>query len=65
MMKNETPFLKDTEVAKRYKVSRPTIWRWVSDGNFPRPIKLGTGSTRWRFSDLEVWEQLQAQKICP
>ncbi len=64
-MKNETPFLRDIEVAKRYGVSRPTIWRWVSNGNFPRPIKLSAGSARWSFSDLEVWEQLQAQKICP
>ncbi len=55
-MKNITAFLKDTEVAMRYGVSRPTIWRWTKNGNFPKPVKLGAGSTRWRASDLETWE---------
>ena len=55
-MKNITAFLKDTEVATRYGVSRPTIWRWTKNGNFPKPVKLGAGSTRWRASDLETWE---------
>ncbi len=61
-MKNLTPFLRDTEVANRYSVSRPTIWRWVKEGRFPKPIKLGIGSTRWRYSDLEAWEQSQIQE---
>lgn len=55
-MKNITAFLKDTEVAVRYGVSRPTIWRWTKNGNLPKPVKLGAGSTRWRASDLEAWE---------
>lgn len=55
-MKNITAFLKDTEVPVRYGVSRPTIWRWTKNGNFPKPVKLGAGSTRWRASDLEAWE---------
>ena len=25
-------------------------------GIFPKPVKLGAGSTRWRASDLEAWE---------
>lgn len=56
------PFLRDTEVAIRYNVSRPTIWRWVKNGQFPKPIKLGMGSSRWRLTDLEVWEHSQIQK---
>lgn len=55
-MKDLAPYLKDIEVAKRYNISRPTIWRWVKNEKFPRPIKLGEGSTRWRLSDLERWE---------
>ena len=55
-------YLKDTDIAMRYGISRATIWRWVKNNKFPRPIKLGAGSTRWRLSDLEVWEQIQSQK---
>jgi prophage regulatory protein len=60
-MKNITAFLRDTEVAIRYGVSRPTIWRWTKNGKFPKPVKLGAGSTRWRSSDIEAWEQSQIQ----
>jgi prophage regulatory protein len=54
-MKNETPFLRDIEVAIRYDISRSTIWRWLKEGKFPRPVKLGAASTRWLISDLEEW----------
>ncbi|WP_209427419.1 helix-turn-helix domain-containing protein [Pararhodobacter sp. SW119] len=26
--------------------SKSTIWRWVAEGSFPKPIKIG-GITRW------------------
>jgi prophage regulatory protein len=58
-MNNVTPYLRDTEAAHRYGISRPTIWRWVKNGKFPKPIKLSTGSTRWRLADLESWENSQ------
>lgn len=62
VMKNDTPFLRDIQVAHRYGVSRPTIWRWLKNGKIPKPLIIGAGSTRWRSSDLEIWEQIQAQK---
>lgn len=62
-MKNITAFLRDTEAAVRYGVSRPTIWRWTRNGKFPKPVKLGAGSTRWRSTDLEAWEQTQIENI--
>ena len=58
-MNMSVPYLKDTEVANRYRISRPTIWRWVKNGTFPKPVRLGEGSTRWRLADLEKWEQVR------
>jgi len=63
-MQTQTSFLRDIEIAIRYQVSRPTVWRWVKQGKFPKPIKLCGGSTRWRLIDLEAWEQAQSQKQC-
>ena len=40
------------EVAKRYGVNHSTIWRWVSIGKFPVPIKISAGCSRWKDSDL-------------
>lgn len=49
-------FLKDRQVAARLGISRPSLWRWVKDGRFPRPVKLGPAVTRWRLSDIEKFE---------
>ena len=52
-----TIYLSDVQIALRYGVSRQTIWRWAScDPQFPTAIKLSAGCTRWRLSDIEVWE---------
>lgn len=52
-----TIYLSDRDVARRYSVSRPTIWRWVKDKvGFPSPIKIGKGTTRWHIEDLKVYE---------
>jgi predicted DNA-binding transcriptional regulator AlpA len=48
------------DVADRYKVFRSTVWRWVKKApDFPKPIRLTPGTTRWRLSDLVRFEQAQ------
>ncbi|QDZ02300.1 AlpA family phage regulatory protein [Nitratireductor mangrovi] len=50
-------FLSDRDVAKRYRVSRPTIWRWCQNNPaFPRPRQMSPGTTRWLLSELERFE---------
>ena len=36
-------------------VSPATIWRWVKDGKFPKPFKLGENSTCWDASEVDAW----------
>ena len=55
-------FYTDLQVARRYQIHRTTIWRWISLGHFPRPVKLSPGCTRWPQDALEKWE---ARKIEP
>ncbi len=51
-------FLSDKQVAERYSISRPSVWRWVkSVDGFPAPIQLGVGTTRWALEDLEAYER--------
>jgi len=33
-------------------VSKATLWQWVRDGKFPRPIKLGANTTAWKVEDV-------------
>jgi prophage regulatory protein len=39
-------------------LSPPTIYAWMADGKFPRPIKLGGPETRrvaWTLSSVSAW----------
>lgn len=51
-------FLSDSGVAKRYRVLRQTIWRWVrSEAEVPAPIKFAAGTSRWAVPQLEEFER--------
>jgi prophage regulatory protein len=51
-IKPENVFLTVSQVADRYFVSTDTIWRWVRNGDFPKPVHLSLKTTRWRMSDV-------------
>jgi predicted DNA-binding transcriptional regulator AlpA len=50
-------FLTAAMVAKRYSVSKMTLWRWLkADNGFPKPVYIGR-NRYWRLASLEAWEQ--------
>ncbi len=53
----ETLFLNVAQVADRFGVSNDTIWRWKRDGDFPKAVKVGPSTTRWRLADIEEHER--------
>jgi prophage regulatory protein len=44
-------------VEKLSGLSRAAIYRLMKSGKFPRPVSIGTGSVRWRQSDVIAWQQ--------
>ena len=48
-------FLRISEVLDRVGVSRPTIYRWVTEGTIPKQIQLGSRSVVWLESDVTKW----------
>jgi len=36
-------------------VSGSSIWAWVKQGTFPKPIKLSENCTAWNAADIERW----------
>lgn len=36
-------------------VSQATIWRWVKEGKFPKPFKLGERITVWKLDEVETF----------
>ena len=56
MIKKNKYFLKK-ELATRYRVSTSTIERWVSDKNFPSPLRIGPNRILWDIEEILDWEQ--------
>jgi len=42
------------ELARLLGISTRTIWRRLSGGEIPKPVRLGK-SVRWRLADIESW----------
>jgi prophage regulatory protein len=42
------------EVARMLDVSERTLWRLVSAGKVPTPVRIGR-STRWRLAEVRQW----------
>jgi len=39
-------------VASMLGTGKSTIWRWVSNGMLPEPVRLGMRTTRWKLSEI-------------
>jgi prophage regulatory protein len=49
--------LKVKQVAEEINVSVPQVYRLVSIGSFPKPIKLGERGSGWLTSEIDAWLQ--------
>ncbi|MDC3360421.1 AlpA family transcriptional regulator [Candidatus Thioglobus sp.] len=49
--------LKVKQVAKEINVSVPQVYKLVSLGRFPKPIKLGERGSGWLTSEIDDWLQ--------
>jgi prophage regulatory protein len=54
-------YLRRSAVCERYGIARSTIYAWMNDGLFPRPVKLGPRMVAWSLEELEAWEQKRRQ----
>ena len=47
--------LRASSVAEMLDISTRTLYRKVSRGEFPGPLRIGQGTTRWRLRDVEAY----------
>jgi prophage regulatory protein len=47
--------LRLAEVSTMVGLKRSAIYRYVSEGRFPAPIKVGFRSVRWKLADVLAW----------
>jgi len=48
--------LRRKDVERIAGISRASIYRLIKAGKFPAPVSLGTGSVRWKQSDVVAWQ---------
>ena len=51
----DSPYQTRQQVEKLIQVSRPTLYRWMKEGNFPKSVRLGANMVRWKASDINAW----------
>ncbi len=51
----EVQFYRLSQLKQQLSVSRSSIWAWVKNGTFPKPIKLGKNCTAWNAEDVHAW----------
>ena len=54
-MFQEIQFYRISHLQKKLGVSRSSLWSWVKQGSFPKPIKLGRNCTAWNSADIDQW----------
>ena len=55
MQKITEKLLKCSEVQEQTALSKPTVYRKMNTGEFPRPLRIGSCTVRWKQSDITGW----------
>lgn len=66
-MADQTPssvpqMLRRSQVEARTGLSRSSIYKYMSDGVFPRPVSIGPKAVRWVDSEVSAWILAQIER---
>ena len=53
------------EVTRLTGIARATLYKLISEGKFPAPLRLGVRSVGWRLSDIDAWLEAPERKWDP
>jgi len=53
-MQQYEELLRIKQVSERLNIAKSTIWLWVKNNRFPKPMKAGR-CTFWKMSDIQRW----------
>ena len=54
--------MRPAETINTLSISKSTLWRWIGEGNFPRPIKLGNKAVGWDQETIQEWINDKAER---
>ncbi len=47
------------EVSSLIGLKRATVYKYIKDKGFPKPIKLGSRASRWSYNQVMEWIEQQ------
>lgn len=50
-----TRLIRLKEVQHRVGLGRSTIYRWMAEGKFPKPVQLGGSTVAWSEGEVDRW----------
>lgn len=50
-----TRLIRLKEVQHRVGLGRSTIYRWMAEGRFPKPVQLGGSTVAWAEGEVDRW----------
>ena len=50
-----------SEVVKVTRLSKPTVYKMIRTGNFPKQLRIGTCKVAWLQSEVMAWIQARAE----
>lgn len=57
--------LRRLQVQQRTGLSRSTLYQYIQDGLFPRPVSLGARAVGWLESEVTAWIAARAKAVRP
>ena len=54
-IQHEPAILRRPQVEQRTGLSRSTLYQYIKDGDFPKPVRLGLRAVGWLESDISEW----------
>lgn len=46
-----------SDVCEFVGVCRATVYRWISEGAFPEPVRISGTAVRWKVDEIEAWRE--------
>lgn len=50
------PLLRRKEVERETGLSRSSIYQYMQEDRFPKPLKIGPRAVAWPASEIEAWK---------
>lgn len=47
--------LRRKQVEARTGMATSTLYRWMAEGSFPKPVRIGPNAVGWPESEIDAW----------